>query len=464
MTESRNRLPGDAPHGMSGSAINRSKPLRFRLNGRTVEGYAGDTVLSAALASDILMAGRRKDMPLALDECFAPPIVLAGDPSHPLPMDRTPAIDGGEYATLGRRRDRLAAFGIIGALRSLAIGPARTLNHSFGDTPPVTQPWRALPPSERLESDMVVVGGGVAGLSAAATAAEAGRQVVLVERTPVLGGAARFFGTVEGEDFPEVTIKRLRGEIENHPNVRILTLAEAFLVDGRTVRLHQVELVDSRPRGRVIDIAARQIVLATGAAERLSVFPGNRTPGVVGALAAFQRAERFGVWPGRRAVINTPHSYAYRLGLQATDAGIDIQRIIDARINPSSRFIDFCKATGITLASGLIASQAEPVRRNQPRLNVGFAVAIDEVVQESASIETDQLIVGGGWQPELSLWLSAGGAVGWDEANAWLAARGSLPGHRAGWFGGRLSQHRRRRHQRRRRGARPHRQTRARDR
>lgn len=436
MKNQPHRLAADAKHGLGGALLDRAKPLRFRLNGRLVEGFAGDTVLSAALANGIQSAGRHADTPLALDETFAPLVTTRG--SGPLPMDRTPAIDGADFTTIGMRRDPIGSRGPLGAIRHLLVGLARTLNHRYGDVPPSPEPWRSAPVEERLATDFAVIGGGVAGLAAAAAASTAGRSAVLIERTPSLGGAVRFFGAVEAEDSPDVTLEQLTKELDGKGPVTRLLAAEAFVIDGNTVKVHQVLAEGGRLRSRVIAIAAQTIILATGALERLPVFAGNRAPGVIGALAAHARAQRYGVWPGRRVIVNTPHGYAYRLALQAADTGIAVQRIVDTRISPHSRFVDFAKASGITLASGLVASRADPIRRNEPGLRVGFAVAIEDIAQDAEAHETDQLIAAGGWQPDLTLWLSAGGTVAWDAQNHWLAARGSrdnimLVGAAAGW-------------------------------
>ncbi len=436
MSNQPHRLPADARHGLGGSALDRSKPLRFRLNGRQVEGFAGDTVLSAALANGIQSAGRHADIPLALDETFAPLITTRG--SEPLPMDRTPAVDGAEFTTIGIRRDPIASGGLLGALRHLMVGPNRTLNHRYGDVPPSPEPWRSARPKEEILAEFAIIGGGVAGLAAAGAASAAGRSAVLIERTPSLGGAVRFFGAVENEDNPDLTLERLTEGLDGRTPVTRLLGAEAFAIDNGTVKVHQVVAEGGRIRSRVVTVSARTVILATGALERLPVFAGNRAPGVVSALAAHHRARRYGIWVGKRVIVNTPHSFAYRLALQAADAGIAVQRIVDTRISPHSRFVDFAKASGITLASGLVASRADPIRRNEPGLRVGFAVAIDEIAQDSQTIETDTLIAAGSWQPDLTLWLTAGGSVGWDATNHWLAPRGArdnlvLVGAAAGW-------------------------------
>lgn len=425
MSPVTHRLPADAPHGLGGAAIDRSKPLSFRLNGREISGFTGDTVLSAALANGIQVAGRHGDAPLALEESFAP-LVSTGRGGL-LPMERTPALDGLDLVTIGQRRDPIVSSGLLGALRNRLVGPGRTLNHRFSDTGIGAPPWLGAPAEQIIEADFAIIGGGVAGLSAAASAATAGKTAVLIERTPHLGGNIRYFGTADGESTPDQTITRLLGMVEGKGQVTVLTRAEAFAIAGTTLRVHQVTVENDRPASRVVTIKAGHVVIATGALERLPLFPGNRTPGIIGALAAFNRAERYGLWAGQRALFTTPQSYPYRLALHAADAGVTVQRIVDSRLTPTSRFLDFAKAMGITLASALVPSLAEPIKRNEPGLNVSFAGALEGITQDATVVETDQLVAAGAWQPELQLWLRAGGQAGWDETNGWLAPRNRLP-------------------------------------
>lgn len=418
------RLAADAPHGWAGQGIDRSKPLRFRLNGRLLEGFAGDTVLSAALANDIVAAGRHGDSPLALEERFAPLISpTKGKTSLVLPMARTPAVDGVDYVTLGERRDPIASSGFLGALRNRLLGPYRTLNHRYGGPPPAP-PWHGAQAQTTLEADVVVIGAGVAGLAAAGAAVAAGRHVVLIEKGAAPGGAAGFFGAVDNEEAPAALVARLISGLEGKGRATLITSAEAYRVLGGMVFAHRVTVSDNRPTADIVAIRAPRVVLATGAFERLPVFPGNRTPGVVGALAAWQRATRHGVWIGNKLLVATPHSHSYRLALHAADAGLTVQRIVDSRVNPHSRFIDFCKAIGVTLASGQIPALAEPIRRNEASLKVTFAVAIEGVAHETEPVETEMLVASGAWQPDLALWLAAGGGTRWHEDRQALLADG----------------------------------------
>ena len=408
-----NRLPADAPHGFGGAALDRAKPLSFRLDGRTVDGFAGDTVLTALLANGIDTVGTHANSPIALDERAAPLLSPRGEPGLALPADRIPAVAGLDLVSSGSAE---AARGLLGKLLSGFSAKSGPLGLKLDDLPPA--PWLDRTPDATLEADVLVVGGGVAGLSAATSAAG---TVILAERRTWLGGDARYFGTTGDDEAPEHAISRLITGLK----AEVLLSTEVFALSGTTARAHQVQVVDGRLTDRVIAITAKRIVLATGSFERLPLFAGNRLPGVVGAITAFHRADRHGVWLGKRALFSTPGGHGYRLALLAKDAGLDVQRIADTRLGPNSRFIDFCKASGVSFTNGLVPQAAVQVK-GKPGLTVGFAVAIDDIRQETGLTETDQFVAGGALQPDLSLWLHAGGPTVWDGSR--LSASGDRPG------------------------------------
>ena len=428
-----NRLGTDSQHHLQGSAIDRGQPLQFKLDGRTVSGFVGDTVLSAALASGIDTVGRRDGAALALSVRHAPTITfaaLAGDPQRALPMERTLATDGAEYVTTAPklRRNTLA--------RLLRRG-GRSLRIDLDRADALTRPWLGTPAEAGPEADLAVVGGGIAGLSAALAAAKRGQRVVLIEASPLLGGKARLFGTQDGEETPDQAIARLTAAIAKNDGITVLTSAEVFALRPGVLRLHQVDMTDGAPMGRVIDIRAPRIALATGALERLPLFPGNRLPGVVGALEAFELAHLYGVWPGSSALVATSSSPAYRLAMLATDAGVTVPRIIDCRGNPQSRFIEFSKAYGITLAAGTIVASATAAPKGQG-LVVAPQLSMDGYTRPEASLAVDRLVACGGWQPDLTLWHLAGGESAWQASGARLQARTgpegiALAGSAAGW-------------------------------
>ena len=394
------RLAADAAHQFGGIELDRSKPLSFTLDGRKIGGFAGDTVLSAVLAAGIDTFGTFAGAPLALTPRYAPLVAAKG--GTPLPMERMPAVDGAALTTVGTRR----------GLAMRAPHSLRLVVDELADPP-----WLRAKPDETREVDLLVVGGGVAGLAAADAATEAGNTVLLAERRPWFGGDARYFGAVGDDESPEALTARLVTQLGGRDNATLLARAEVFSIPGGLALLHVVDTTVPTPRGRVVAVSAKRVVLATGATQRLPIFPGNRLPAVSTAIDAYHLAKRYGVTRGSTALLATQSNYGYRLALRLHDAGVRIGRVIDTRIHPQSRFVDFAKASGLTLASGQVPLSATGTH---------FMFAPTTGAGASVGFDADQLIVTGTWQPELQLWMEAGGSVRWSPERSALTARGEL--------------------------------------
>jgi sarcosine oxidase subunit alpha len=295
----------------------------------------------------------------------------------------------------------------------LSFRRTHTLSHVIDGIPEV--PWLRSTPDTTLSTDLLIVGGGIAGLAAADAAAKAGHSVVLVELRPWLGGDARYFGPVGDEASPEAVTSDLIARLGAN-NVTVMTHAELFALHGTTAHVHRI----ADGRGGVVAISARRIVLATGSLQRLPIFSGNRLPGVMSAISAYHLAKRFGVGPGRSAIVATQSNYGYRLAMRLHDAGVDIRRIVDPRVNPQSRFVDFAKASGLKLSGGQFPLAAAAAPRHTLRAhfaNTGTTLS-------SLDLEAEGLIVSGPFQPDLTLWMLVGGGTHWVSNK--LFARGSV--------------------------------------
>ena len=174
-----------------------------------------------------------------------------------------------------------------------------------------------------------------------------------------------------------------------------------------------------RPRRRLWRMRAQQIVLAAGAVERPLVFPGNDRPGVMLGSTVLELIERYGVRPGRRAVVfaNTDAGYAVLPALRR--AAIDIAAVVDLRDDPGA------DARALTAGAPLLTGHfvSETVGR-QGISGVGVEPLRGRGIPYEY-IACDLLCMSGGWTPSLQLWSQAGGTLEFDDAQGALVARGS---------------------------------------
>lgn len=414
------RLGGELPPEFSRPVIDRSRPLRFRINGTSIAAFEGDTVLSALLASGVGAAGVFAGHPIALDEYTAPAVALAGHEERPdlaMPMALCPAIDGAALVTLGPKPDKSASV-----LRRFLMRRHSSLGLSYRSGSADPGSWVDTPAARRITADVAVIGGGVAGLSAALAAAQRGLRVCLVEKEATLGGLSVFFGKADGEPTPEDMIGELTVKIGSSGLVTLLLGTLAFDLSDRQVEAVRVTRNGTVPQPERVSITAETVVLATGTAGRVPIFAGNRLPGIVEASFAWRMAARYNVWPGQNALIHTATNVGYRLALLGAASGKEILRATDPRIDPQTRFIEFCKAYGYRLGWGVAIAGA-----TQSTRSVAITTSDAETgAWNEETIVCDRLIVSGGWQPDLDLWVKAGGGVAWDGDTQRLVPSGSL--------------------------------------
>ncbi|HVV95131.1 MAG TPA: FAD-dependent oxidoreductase [Hyphomicrobiales bacterium] len=253
--------------------------------------------------------------------------------------------------------------------------------------------------------DVLVVGGGAAGIAAAEAAAAAGRPVLLAERAARLGGVADGYdGFVDGMPVTAWLDGRIAG-LRGRDGVTILTGAAVTVLgaDGAAF------ILDS---SRLWRVAAKAVVLATGAAEKPLVFPGNDRAGVMLAAAARLGLRCRGVRPGRRVVIATTGDEGYRAALDLAAAGVAVERIVDLRLDPESATAYVVRSHGIRMAFG----SAPVAVLGSGRLSavvVANRFTVDGVALRH-TIPCDALLVSGGFSPELRLAAQAGAALAFD--------------------------------------------------
>jgi sarcosine oxidase subunit alpha len=246
----------------------------------------------------------------------------------------------------------------------------------------------------RRHADVLVVGGGAAGLSAAIAAAERGADVVLADEGPEPGGRLLAEG---GEDYArELTARAREAGVELLVNAPALGALDGLVPVWQGDTLHQIR-------------SSCQIY-ATGAIEQPLVFPGNDLPGVMLSGGALRLMNLYGVQPGTRAVVATVDDRGLYAALALLDAGVEVACVADLRPKWPFELTRRLEAAGVELMND--ATVLEARGRSQLQGVVVGAPGADE--GDGRTIGCDLLVVSGGSSPATSLITQAGGRTSYD--------------------------------------------------
>ena len=428
-----------------GGRIDRARPVPFRFNGRDYSGFAGDTLASALLANGLSTVARsfkyhrrRAIAASGFDEPNA--IVQLEEGAQTVPNLKATLIE--LYDGLSARSTNawpnveFDLLSVNGAFKRFL--PAGFYYKTF--TWPnwgFYEPWirkaaglgvspQAADPDiydkRYAECDILVIGGGPAGLFAAQTACRSGARVMLVHGQAELGGGlatnpARAGVMPEEEKWAEKTSL----ELSAAPRARVLTRTTAFgyydhnligLIERLTDHLPLGER--KGPRQRLWKVRARLVILATGAMERPLAFAGNDLPGVMLAGGGADYAARYGVAPGRRVVIATNNDSGYDSARVLMKAGVTVAGVVDARSALTGAARDI-QADGLPISTNAVVTRARGGRKIQAAEIRTLDGAGRVATGEARLMECDCLLMSGGWSPAVHLFSQSGGKLRFDE-------------------------------------------------
>lgn len=408
-----------------GERIDRSTPLTFTFDGMPVPAFAGDTIASALLASGrhVLSRSFKYHRPrgelCGCGQCASSLVQVGDRPS--VRACATPVVAGmavehqNAWPSLDfdvmRATDRLGGpFTPVGFYYKTFIRPRRlwplyerVLRRAAGlGRLPARQEersWRT--EYRRRHCDVLVIGGGRAGLAAALRAAELGADVVLCDDDAEPGGVALADG---GHDAARALGSRVRDA-----GVEVLSGASALGYFDGLVPVWQGDTLHQ--------VRAREHVAATGTIEQPLVFPGNDLPGVMLAGGARRLAALYALAPGERAVVATVGDAGLEAALALHDVGVRVLAVADLRADAGAQpAAARLAARGIELLAGTTVVRAAG-RRGVERVRLArvdrTGAAIDGTVRE---LSCDLLAVSGGAVPASSLLLQAGARARFDAA------------------------------------------------
>ena len=436
-----------------GGRIDRSRPLTFRWNGENLPAFAGDTVASALLANGVRVVGRslkfhrpRGILAAGVEEPGALVTIGAGaaiEPSACATM--LPVREGLEVRAqngwpsvefdLGRMLDVLSPLFPAGFYNKTFIWPSWQFYERFIRKLAGLGPAPQLPDPAHYEAvnahcELLVVGGGPAGLFAALAAGRAGLRVILTEQDFECGG--QLLGstaTVDGG--PAMAwVGQVIAELRSLPNVTLLTATTAFgLYDHGTAGLLQrldFDRAEPTLRQRYWRVRARQTLLATGAIEQPLVFEHNDLPGIMLAGAVRHHAIRYAAAAGRRIVFATNNDSAYLAALDLAAAGVEVPLLVDSRAKAPAVLADALRARGVELQTNAVVRMASG-GRSLHSLRIA-TLAASGSVKDEREISCDALGMSGGWAPTVHLFSQARGQLDFDEpSQCFLPRSGTAP-------------------------------------
>ena len=417
-----------------GEWIDRTQSIEFCFEGEAFSGFAGDVITSALLANGVQVMGRsfkyhRPRGAYSLAGHDANALFTDGERTH-LRGDSEPLAAGMDLRAVntlgGLKRDLLQWLEPLG--RFMPVGfyykafhrprwlfpfHERLIRQIAGLGQINRDQAATASPKEYAWCDVLVVGGGAAGLEAAKAAGEAGARVLLVEEQARVGGSMAWQGY-------NSEVQALVAVLSALPNVEIRcgTMAGGHYADG------WVALFDAV---RMTKVRAAAVVYANGAIEQPAVFGHNDLPGVLLGSAAQRLVKLYAVKPCERMVVLAANSDAYRMALDMLDAGVEVAAIADLRPNAAPQALaEKIAAAGVMIHSGHAIYAAVPNgQKDGLRGAVVAPLAADGRIdaQRGKEIACDGLAASVGWMPNAALPSQAGVQFAYDEALEQLVPR-----------------------------------------
>ena len=459
-----------------GGRIDRSRTLSFLFDGNRYEGHPGDTLASALIANGVHLVGRsfkyhrpRGIFSAGSEEPNA--LIQLGLGNHTEPNLRAPQIEiyDGLVASSQNRFPSLAFdLGEVNDLASPLI-PSGFYYKTF------MWPKRGWMTYERVirrmaglgrapdgpdpdsyehchaHCDVLVAGGGAAGLAAALAAGRAGARVILADEQAELGG----WLLSEGKDGIRISgrpatdwVEKTVAELAAMENVTLLRRTTAFgyydhnwLGLAERVTDHLGPFAPAHlPRQRLWKVRAKQVVLAAGAIERPLVFSGNDRPGILLAGAVRSYIARYGTRPGNALVVVTSNDSGYLTALEAQKAGISVAAIVDTRPTADGALPQAARQADLRLYQGHgVIGTTGRLRVDGVRL-AKLSADGSRIEGKGFGIPCDLVAMSGGWNPNVSLFSQSRGKLDFREADGvFVPGEATQPLRSAGMANGALT-------------------------
>lgn len=442
----------------NGGRIDRSTSLTFTYNGKSYQGYKGDTLASAMLANGIDVVARSF-------KYSRPRGIVAAGAEEPNAVLQLGATEATQVPNVRATQQELFAglvcastngwpnvdtdvMGMIGKIGGNMMPPGfyyktfmfpESLWETYesmirkaagmGRAPRETDPDTY--DSINQHCDVMVVGAGPAGLAAALSAARGGARVIIADEQNEFGGS--LLNSVELLDGkPAVDwVNDVVQELRTFDDVTLLPRSTVngyhdhnFLTIHERRTDHLADLAPAKMvRQRMHRVRAKWVVLATGAHERPLVYANNDVPGcmITGAVSAY--INRYGVVPGNDLVVMTTNDYGYQAALDWADAGRKVVAIVDTRSVANGARVEAARQRGLTVITGSAVIEVQGSKRVTGVSIAALNASGSQVVGSVTKLKADTVASSGGWSPVIHLSCHTGSRPVWSDSVV-----GFLPG------------------------------------
>lgn len=426
-----------------GGLIDRSKPMTFKFNGKSMSGFSGDTLASALLANGQRLVGRsfkyhrpRGILTAGSEEPNALVELRTGAAQEPNTRATVTELFDGLRANSQNHRgslefDMMAVTDFVSPFLSAGFyyktfmwpkafwekiyepvirNAAGLGSLSMKDDPDIYD-------KGFLHCDLLVIGAGPAGLMAALAAARSGARVILADEDFLPGGQLNAETLEIGGESGSAWAAKTVAELAAMDNVRVMTRTTIYGaydhgVYGALERCTD-HLAESggKPRQILWRVYSKRAVLAAGSTERPIAFGNNDRPGVMLAGAVRAYVNRFGVAPGKQMAVFTNNDDGWRTAADLLAAGVNVPAIVDCR-----------DADAPVNLPGVRHIRGQSIVDTVGRKGLKSVLTTNGI-----TIPVDGLAVSGGWNPNVHLTCHQRGKPVWrDDLNAFVPG-GELP-------------------------------------
>ena len=430
-----NRIPG--------GLIDYSKTITFQFDGNIFSGHPGDTLASALLANNQKLVGRsfkyhrpRGIFSAGSEEPNA--LVAFGNNESKTPNTRATNIelfDGLVAESQNYRGSLKSDFMAIADLFSAFMPagfyyktfmwpksfwekiyePAIRASAGLGKLP--LTPDIDIYGKGFLHCDILIIGAGPSGLSAALSAGLSGAEVILIDEDFQLGGRLLSENYNINNMHCSMWTEKTITELSKIENIRIMNKTTAFACFDHGIygALEKVDDAKKTTQSKISQILwkiySKKTILCTGGTERSIAFGNNDRPGIMLASAVRSYVNRWGVSPGNNTVIFTNNDDGWKTAFDLKRKGLVVSAIIDTR-NKVDQTAPH--DTEVILGEKIVDTKGHHTLKTIHLSN-------------GRKINTDCLAISGGWNPNVHLSCHHGSKPVWREDVAAFVPGKNLP-------------------------------------